>query len=107
MCDSILIGYKLQSHISKALKACSKAIQQALAIYNQAALALNPPHPKLTWSQIVEYITIVEFELLHTGAHEDIHNLEWADARNRQATTSHLKMAQATEEIQQLNIKTK
>ena len=103
----VLIGYKLRSHISKALKARSKAIQRALAIYNQAALALDPPRPKLTWSQIVEYTTIAEFELLRTGACEDICNLEWADARNRQATISHLKMARATEEIQRLNIETK
>src|SRR5882724_5225129 len=32
-----------------------------------AALALNPPHPKLTWVQIVEYTTIAEFELLCMG----------------------------------------
>jgi len=32
-----------------------------------AALALNPPHPKLTWAQIVEYTTIAKFELLCMG----------------------------------------
>jgi len=94
-------------HISKALKARSKAIQRALTAYNQAATTLDPPHPKLTWAQIVEYTTIAEFELLQTGAHEDIRNMEWADARNRQATICHLKISRANEEIIRLNIETK
>ena len=75
--------------------------------HNQAATTLDPPHPKLTWAQIVEYTTMVEFKLLWTGAHEDICNMEWADARNRQATICHLKISRANEEIIQLNIETK
>jgi len=47
---------------------------------------------KLTWTEIVEYTTIAEFELLQCSACEDIHNLEWADARNNQATICHLKL---------------
>ncbi|KAF8573706.1 hypothetical protein K439DRAFT_1624875 [Ramaria rubella] len=65
-------GYKQRTHITKALKACSKAIQQALQAYNKAALTLDPPRPSLAWAQIVEYTTITEFELLHMGAQEDI-----------------------------------
>ncbi|KAF8530648.1 hypothetical protein JB92DRAFT_2694935, partial [Gautieria morchelliformis] len=76
----------------KALKARSKAIQRALSSYNKAALALDPPRPKLTWAQIVEYTTIAEFELLRSGAREDILNLAWADARNREAIVYHLKI---------------
>jgi hypothetical protein len=94
-------------HISKALKARSKSIQRALHVYNQAATGLDPPRPKLTWAQIVEYTTIAEFELLRSGAREDIRNLEWADARNREATIYHLKMARAREEIKRLNIEIK
>ena len=101
------IGYKLRTHISKALKACSKAIQRALVVYNQAASTLDPPCPKLTWAQIVEYTTIAEFKLLQTGAREDIRNLDWADAHNQQATICYLKMTRAREEIQRLNIETK
>jgi len=104
---NVLVGYKLHAYISKALKAHSKAIQQALIAYNQAVTILDPPHPKLTWAQIVEYTTLVEFELLRTGAHEDICNMEWADAWNRQTTICHLKISQANEEIIQLNIETK
>ncbi|KAF8525694.1 hypothetical protein JB92DRAFT_2542029, partial [Gautieria morchelliformis] len=57
-------GYKMRMHISKALQSRSKAIQRALKAYNDAALTLDPPRPKLTWSQIVEYTTLAEFELL-------------------------------------------
>ncbi|KAF8584764.1 hypothetical protein K439DRAFT_1345231, partial [Ramaria rubella] len=100
-------GYKLRTHISKALKARSKAIQHALVSYNEAALTLNPPCPKLTWAQIVEYSTIAEFELLCMGAHKDIQNLDWANIRNREATVCHLKILWAQEEIEQLNVETK
>ncbi|KAF8510448.1 hypothetical protein JB92DRAFT_3083613 [Gautieria morchelliformis] len=85
-------GYKLRMHISKALQTRSKAIQRALKAYNDAALALDPPRQKLTWSQIVEYTTLAEFELLHSGARQDIRNLDWAEARHREATICHLKM---------------
>ncbi|KAF8580520.1 hypothetical protein K439DRAFT_1519701 [Ramaria rubella] len=61
-------GYKQRTHISKALKARSKTIQRVLQAYNKAALTLDPPCPNLTWSQIVEYTTIAEFELLRIGA---------------------------------------
>lgn len=100
-------GYKLRIHISKALKTHSKAIQRALAGYNLAAAALDPPRPKLTWAQIVEYTTIAEFALLHSGARNDIRNLFWADAHNRQATVCHLKLLCTQEEITHLNIEIK
>ncbi|KAF8575282.1 hypothetical protein K439DRAFT_1370273, partial [Ramaria rubella] len=61
--------------ISKVLKSRSKVIQHALASYNMAVLTLGPPRPKLTWAQIVEYTTIAGFELLRTGAREDIWKL--------------------------------
>ncbi|KAF8523630.1 hypothetical protein JB92DRAFT_3109913 [Gautieria morchelliformis] len=100
-------GYKMRSHISKALKSWSKAIQHALQVHNKAAQALDPPHPELTWVQIVEYTTIAEVELLCTGACEDIRNIGWADARNHEATICHLKLLWAKEEIVQLNVEIK
>ncbi|KAF8574809.1 hypothetical protein K439DRAFT_1624059 [Ramaria rubella] len=100
-------GYRQCTHISKALKSRSKATQRALASYNMAALTLDPPQPKLTWAQIVEYTTITGFELLCTGAREDIRNLAWADARKQEATICHPKMVWAQEEITCLNIEIK
>ncbi|KAF8586198.1 hypothetical protein K439DRAFT_1236274, partial [Ramaria rubella] len=101
------MGYKQRTHISKALKSQSKAIQRALSAYNTVALTLDPPWPKLTWAEIVEYTTIAEFELLHTGAREDIWNLEWADSRNQQATICYLKMSHACKELTWLNVEIK
>jgi hypothetical protein len=61
----------------------------------------------MSWAQIVEYTTIGEFELLRTGARQDIRNLEWVDARNREATICYLKMVRAQEEITRLNVEAK
>ena len=85
----------------------SRAIQTALAAYNQAASALDEPCPKLTWHEVVEYTTIAEFELLRSGARQDIRNLPWAEACNWEATICHLKLTRAQEEIHCLNIKIK
>ncbi|KAF8462508.1 hypothetical protein JB92DRAFT_2776632 [Gautieria morchelliformis] len=100
-------GYKLRTHISKALQTPSRAIQRALKTYNDAAQKLDPPRVKLSWSEIVEYITLAEFELLQSEARDDIHNLNWAETRHRESTISHLKILRAQEEIQQLNIEVK
>ncbi|KAF8523118.1 hypothetical protein BU17DRAFT_64016 [Hysterangium stoloniferum] len=93
-------GYKLRVQIAKAIKTRSKAIQQALITYNDLAVKMIPPHPNLTWAEIVEYSTIAEFELLQIGAWEVIQNLEWAKAYNHEATRCHLKALHAKEEIQ-------
>ncbi|KAF8515032.1 hypothetical protein BU17DRAFT_93915 [Hysterangium stoloniferum] len=97
-------GYKMRVQIAKAIKTRSKAIQRALITYNDLAVKMIPPHPKLTWAEIVEYSTIAEFELLRIGAWEDIRNLEWAKAYNCEATRCHLKILRAKEEIQRLDI---
>ncbi|KAG2052118.1 hypothetical protein BDR06DRAFT_888378, partial [Suillus hirtellus] len=50
--------------ISKALQQHSEAIQAALNCYNVQAAALVPPHPQLTWKDIVEYSFLGKFDLL-------------------------------------------
>ncbi|KIJ27533.1 hypothetical protein M422DRAFT_190879, partial [Sphaerobolus stellatus SS14] len=100
-------GYKLRTHIAKAIKTRSKAIQRALNAYNNLAVKMDPPRPKLSWTEIVEYSTIAEFELLRIGAREDIRNLEWAKTRNREATVCQLKTIRAEEEIHRLNVEVK
>ena len=102
-----MTGYKLRTHINKAIKSRSKACQRALRAYNIAAANLDPPHPQLEWSDIIEYTTLAEFEILRIAAREDIRNLEWANARNRQATVCHLKIKRAKEEIIRLNVEIK
>ncbi|KAF8521797.1 hypothetical protein BU17DRAFT_87722 [Hysterangium stoloniferum] len=97
-------GYKLRNQIAKAIKTRSKAIQRTLNTYNNLATKMDPPCPKLTWAEIIEYNTIAEFELLQIGAWEDIQNLEWAKTQNHEATQCHLEILQAEEEIQRLNV---
>ncbi|KIJ56127.1 hypothetical protein M422DRAFT_139174, partial [Sphaerobolus stellatus SS14] len=98
--------YSLYAH-HKAIKSRSKACQRALCAYNLAAAKLDPRHPQLEWSDIVEYTTLAEFEILRIAAREDIRNLEWANVRNRQATVCHLKIKRAKEEIIRLNVEIK
>ncbi|KAH0827426.1 hypothetical protein J3R83DRAFT_4095 [Lanmaoa asiatica] len=63
------LGYKLRTHISKALKTRATAIRNAIDRYNKYAAELNPPHQPLQWEQIVDYAFLGEFELLRA---EDI-----------------------------------
>lgn len=64
-------GYKLRTHIARALQSRSQAIKTALEKYNSLALALNPPAPRLSWEQVVNYGFLSEFDLLR-NMHEDV-----------------------------------
>ncbi|KAJ7740402.1 hypothetical protein B0H14DRAFT_2638071 [Mycena olivaceomarginata] len=48
-----IAGYKMRSHIAKALQARSKAIRNAIERYNKVALSMEPPMPTLDWDQIL------------------------------------------------------
>ncbi|THU80673.1 hypothetical protein K435DRAFT_823619 [Dendrothele bispora CBS 962.96] len=64
-------GYKMQKHLLSAIRERSKAIQTAIEAYNKAARALDPPKPQLSWSDIMDYTFLSEFDILrHTR--EDI-----------------------------------
>ncbi|KAG2053734.1 hypothetical protein BDR06DRAFT_982611 [Suillus hirtellus] len=103
---TINLGYKLQKHIGRALQACSAAIRMALNHYNTAACALSPPHPSLSWDEVVEYAFLSDFDLLQ-DAHQDVSQHAWATPTSRLAMDMYYKMQHAREEIQQLNIKVK
>ncbi|KAJ7890953.1 hypothetical protein B0H14DRAFT_3081615 [Mycena olivaceomarginata] len=57
-------GYKMRSHIAKALQARSKAIRNAIERYNKVALSMEPPMPTLDWDQVVNYGFLGDFDLL-------------------------------------------
>ncbi|KAI0687883.1 hypothetical protein BC835DRAFT_1285873 [Cytidiella melzeri] len=59
----------MQAHISKSLQTRSKAIQNAVAVYNAAAAALDPPHPPLDWQEIGTYQFLEQFALLQDTCH--------------------------------------
>jgi len=98
------LGYKLHMHISKALQTRCAAIKTALKRYNATAAKIDLPHPKLDWTDILEYGTLAEFKLLHWGACEDIRESAWADQVNLQVAIYGLQVEQAQQEIQCLNV---
>ncbi|KAG2158579.1 uncharacterized protein EDB93DRAFT_1237923 [Suillus bovinus] len=57
-------GYRMRTHIAKALQTCCKAIQSKVKEYNAAASALVPPAPSLDWSCVSHYGFLDEFTLL-------------------------------------------
>ncbi|KAG1870301.1 hypothetical protein F4604DRAFT_1881242 [Suillus subluteus] len=99
-------GYKLRMHIGKAIKTRSKAIQSALAEYNELALSMQPPAPHLKWNDIVNYGFISEFELLKLAysQHPEILSKPWTVPGNREVATKFFKILRAQEEIVRLNV---
>jgi hypothetical protein len=95
--------YKLRKHIAKALQVRSKAVKTALQKYNDAATAMDPPKPELTWEKVVEYAFLAEFDLLRKGQ-EDIRKEPWALPAGRVAMDRHFKMLRTNEEIERLNL---
>ncbi|KAJ6538073.1 hypothetical protein B0H19DRAFT_1213662 [Mycena capillaripes] len=96
-------GYKLRSHIAKALQAHSKAVKTAITNYNTAAEAMAPQMPTLNWEQVVEYAFLSDFDLLREGR-EDIHQEPWALPAGCAAMDQHFKLLRTDEEIQRLNV---
>lgn len=61
---SYCVGYKLRKHIASALQARSHTTKTALERYNQAAAALSPARPQLSWNEVVGYAFLADFDLL-------------------------------------------
>ncbi|KAI0259614.1 hypothetical protein BC834DRAFT_833181, partial [Gloeopeniophorella convolvens] len=98
-----LIGYKLRTHIAKALTRRSEAIRKALARYNEEARRLSPPRPALSWKEIVEYSFLGEFDLLR-HSRRDVRQEDWARPANREATIQYLELQRAHEELARLEV---
>ncbi|KAJ7036410.1 hypothetical protein C8F04DRAFT_1181420 [Mycena alexandri] len=61
-------GYKLRKHIAKALQVRSQAIRNALNSYNTAAKSIVPAGRQLSWSEVIEYAFLADFDLLRKPA---------------------------------------
>jgi hypothetical protein len=96
-------GYKQHDKISKALKTCTQAIATALERYNRAAQCLNPPPDQLAWHDIVQMVTLADFDLLRLS-HVDICTLPWTQPVTRQAMSLYFGIKRAKEEIRRLNV---
>ncbi|KAL0056924.1 hypothetical protein AAF712_016465, partial [Marasmius tenuissimus] len=56
--------YKQRNKITAALRARADAITKAITNYNSAASKLNPPRENIDWAQIVEIVSLADFDLL-------------------------------------------
>ncbi|KAF9487279.1 hypothetical protein BDN71DRAFT_1485354 [Pleurotus eryngii] len=99
-------GYRVRTHIAKALQQRCKAIQLALSEYNKAAAALNPPRPELDWSEVSHYSFLEEFTLLRE-THQDILSKPWAKPAIREAIKQSHRLKRAREEVDQCNLETR
>ncbi|KAG2103699.1 uncharacterized protein F5147DRAFT_746665 [Suillus discolor] len=98
-------GYKLRVHISKAIKARSKAIRNALDEYNKLAPSMQPPAPQLAWNDIVNYGFLSKFELLkHSHSQQDVLHKPWTVPGNREIAMMYFKMKRSHEELTRLNV---
>ncbi|KAK1222478.1 hypothetical protein PQX77_014684 [Marasmius sp. AFHP31] len=100
------VGYKQREKISKALRARAEAIRKALDTYNDLATQVNPPRPTLTFNQIVEMVTVADFDLLKDTRH-NVSEFIWAREEHREAMRLHFRIQRAREEIHRLNVELK
>ncbi|KAI0354456.1 hypothetical protein OH77DRAFT_1456513 [Trametes cingulata] len=97
------LGYKLREKIGQALKMRAEAIRNALAAYNKHAAALSPPRPQLNWTQIMNMVSVGEFDLLR-DARQDIRSKPWAQSSHREAMNVYFDVKRSREEIERLNV---
>ncbi|KAF8128329.1 hypothetical protein K438DRAFT_2000344 [Mycena galopus ATCC 62051] len=96
-------GYKMRKHIAKALQARSKAVKNAIDRYNDAAITLDPPMPRLSWEQVVEYTFLADFDILR-DTRAEVQSKPWTRPAYRLAMDRYFKILRAREEIKCLDI---
>lgn len=100
------LGYKTRTFLAKSLQTRSKAIRRAVATYNAAAAALNPPRDKIDMAEISQYNYVEQFALLQ-DTRNDIRNKPWAKPLYREVFRLRHRIARAKEEILRCNIETR
>ncbi|KAG6883306.1 hypothetical protein C0992_009118 [Termitomyces sp. T32_za158] len=96
-------AYKMRTHIAKSLQTRCQAIRTAVAAYNKAALALDPPQATLDWSRVSHYTFLEDFALLRDTSH-NIREKPWAKAVVREMIKKDQRMKRAHEEIIRCNV---
>lgn len=99
----MFVGYKLRKHIAMALQACSQAICGALEQYNTAASLVSPPHPHLSWNDVVKYAFLADFDLL-CESRQDVCDCPWSKPAFHVMMDQYFKLQCAQKEIHCLNI---
>ncbi|KAJ7016733.1 hypothetical protein C8F04DRAFT_1201568 [Mycena alexandri] len=97
------VAYKLRDKLNKALKTRAEAIRRAIDRYNAAAMALNPPRPRLTWRMVIHSASLAEFDWLRE-TRQDIRELPWAQPARREGMVLYFSMKRAQEEKVRLNV---
>lgn len=96
-------GYKLRTHIAKALKARSQAVRNAVKGYNDAATSLSPPRQALEVGEVLDYVFLGQFDILRDSSH-GIQEKVWTRPAQRVASDMYFKIARAREELVRLDI---
>ncbi|KAG1807731.1 hypothetical protein EV424DRAFT_1543713 [Suillus variegatus] len=96
-------GYRMRTHIAKALQTRCKAIQSKVKEYNAAASALVPPAPSLDWSRVSHYGFLDEFTLLRE-TRQDVQTNQWTHPEVRELMRQSLRIKRAHEEVHHCNI---
>ncbi|KAF8241011.1 hypothetical protein L208DRAFT_1054353, partial [Tricholoma matsutake] len=89
--------------IGKALKTRADVIRHTLKAYNTAAAQLNPPCPQLTWTKLMEAMTLADFDLLWDSC-QDIHQQPWTHPSHCKVMNLYFGIKHTKEEIVWLNI---
>ncbi|KAJ7017025.1 hypothetical protein C8F04DRAFT_935704, partial [Mycena alexandri] len=81
----------------------SQAIRNALKTYNAAASSVSPKGRALTWSEVVEYAFLADFDLLRDP--EKVGEVrEWATPAARLLLDQYFRIERAWEEITRCNV---
>ncbi|KAJ3773182.1 hypothetical protein FB446DRAFT_797239 [Lentinula raphanica] len=99
-------GYKMRRHLCKALKNRSKAIQEAISVYNSAAAKLSPPRDALDYDDVVEKAYLSELDFLK-DTRSNVWDRIWAVPANRMLMAQYFKLYRAWEELDCLHIEIK
>ncbi|KAJ7735456.1 hypothetical protein B0H16DRAFT_1327062 [Mycena metata] len=97
------VAYKLREKLNNALKTRAEAIRKAIDRYNAAAIALNPPRPRLTWHMVIDSASLAEFDWLRE-TRQDIRELPWAQPARREAMVLYFGIKRAREERVRLDV---
>ncbi|KAJ7217557.1 hypothetical protein C8J57DRAFT_1254979 [Mycena rebaudengoi] len=75
-----------------------RQVRSALVSYNDAAASLATPARKLSWSEVVEYAFLADFDLLRNP--EELAEIQpWEVPASHEIMDAHFKIEQACEEI--------
>ncbi|KAJ3530902.1 hypothetical protein NM688_g7648 [Phlebia brevispora] len=99
----LITGYKMRTHIAKALQTRCKAIRRAVAQYNEAASHLVPKRDPLDWSVVSKFGFVEEFDLLQ-DTRNDVRSKPWSRTVIRELIKRHQRVTRAREELERCNV---